>query len=233
MTKNNSVSAPRWSLVAYAAVLALILVVPVSASAQCTGRTADRDGDGLSNCVERYVTHTDARNADTDHDGLSDGLEVSAGLDPTSADADQDGLDDGNEALAGTNPHVADSDQDGVDDANDPDPAGRLTQNLGGTIEAVDATAQKIVLLGTSVDLTGATFRHVTDINGLAVGMHVEVHLDVAAAALGVYHATNVSVDDSNGDGVIDDGSSDSSSGSDNGGGDTNGSDPCPDATPN
>ena len=213
MIKNTFVFTSRSTMALSALVLGLMIAAPVSALAQCEGKTTDRDGDGLTNCVERYVTHTDVRNADTDHDGLSDGLEVSAGLDPVSADADNDGLDDGNEALAGTNPSVSDSDQDGIDDASDPDPAGHLTEGISGTIEAVNVAGQTITVLGVSVDVSGASFEHVADINGLSAGMHVEIRLDPAAAAQGVYHATSVQVDDSNGDGVIDDGNDSSSSG--------------------
>jgi len=49
---------------------------------RCPDLTADDDHDGLSNCEEQFITHTDPQNPDTDGDGIPDGLEVRAGLDP-------------------------------------------------------------------------------------------------------------------------------------------------------
>ncbi len=99
----------------------------------------DTDGDGLSDGVEDFVTHTDADNddsdgdglddgdeinlygtdptkPDTDGDGLNDGVEINLDLDPTDPDMDDDGLNDGYEQSIGTNPEDPDSDHDGLPD---------------------------------------------------------------------------------------------------------------------
>ena len=48
--------------------------------------SADTDGDGLADALERDVYGTDPRSADTDGDGVGDLLEVVGGTDPLSAD---------------------------------------------------------------------------------------------------------------------------------------------------
>ena len=73
-------------------------------------RSADTDGDGLSDFDELNVHYTDPLNQDTDGDGLSDGLEVHFfGTSPRLADTDGDGFSDFDEVmLQNRNPLVAD-----------------------------------------------------------------------------------------------------------------------------
>ena len=81
----------------------------------------DSDGDGLSNCEEIAVFHTDPNNPDSDGDGLGDGQEVSTyGTDPNDADTDDDGLTDGDEvSLYGTDPRKLDTDGDTLSDSSE------------------------------------------------------------------------------------------------------------------
>ncbi len=227
MLSSSITPVTRWSRLACAAAFALTISVPASAFALCETSVKDKDKDGLTDCTETFITHTNKRSADTDADGVSDGLEVASGLDPLLADTDADGVDDGTETVAGTDPLSSDSDSDGIDDSVDSDPSGRLGEHLGGTVTAVDLLVQNISLLGLTVDVSNATFRHIAALADVTVGMHVEIGLDAAAAATGIYTATEVRVDDINGDGSPDNGTDDSSdSGSgDSGSGDSGGSD--------
>jgi outer membrane protein OmpA-like peptidoglycan-associated protein len=77
---------------------------------------ADDDGDGLTNETELQQIYTDPTKADTDGDGLADGVEVSAKTNPLQADTDGDGVLDGVELSRGTAPLKADSDGDGIAD---------------------------------------------------------------------------------------------------------------------
>ncbi|MBI3495478.1 hypothetical protein HY065_02535 [Candidatus Berkelbacteria bacterium] len=47
-----------------------------ASSTDCTGQTLDSDKDGLTDCEEINIYHTDPHNPDTDGDGLTDGVEV-------------------------------------------------------------------------------------------------------------------------------------------------------------
>lgn len=80
----------------------------------------DRDGDGLSDVLEKKYG-TDPGDPDTDNDGLSDGEEVSRyGTSPVDRDSDGDGLGDGDEVrVYGTDPTDADSDDDGLKDGEE------------------------------------------------------------------------------------------------------------------
>jgi hypothetical protein len=86
---------------------------------QVTGdpTSADTDGDGLSDDVERQLL-TNPRDPDTDHDGLSDYEEYTILFtSPTNQDTDGDGIMDGQEVEQfKTNALDADSDGDGYSD---------------------------------------------------------------------------------------------------------------------
>ncbi|MEM7383904.1 MAG: LamG-like jellyroll fold domain-containing protein, partial [Verrucomicrobiota bacterium] len=81
---------------------------------------ADKDGDGLSNELEFYLS-TNLDGADSDGDGLADGDEFNIhGSDPSAEDSDGDGLADGAEVNNHeTNPALADSDGDGLNDGDE------------------------------------------------------------------------------------------------------------------
>jgi hypothetical protein len=84
------------------------------------GLDLDSDDDGLLDTQEvKLGTHPFL--ADTDGDGLADGDEVDFyGTDPLRADTDGDGLDDAEEVQTdNTNPLIADTDGDGVADAKE------------------------------------------------------------------------------------------------------------------
>ena len=87
-------------------------------------RSADSDGDGLSDATEIRETRTDPLWHDTEGDGIPDSAEVWLGTDPCSfdawdQDADEDGLTVLEEAVAGTDPGRSDTDGDGVSDATE------------------------------------------------------------------------------------------------------------------
>jgi hypothetical protein len=93
-------------------------VVKVESSARAnTGRTRDRDHDGLSDARERRL-RLNPRRRDTDRDGLSDGFEVKRShTSARRADTDGDTLGDGTELKRlHTNPRSADSDGDALGD---------------------------------------------------------------------------------------------------------------------
>ena len=84
-------------------------------------RTADQDGDGLSDADEA-VLRTNARIADTDGDGCSDGAEYLSGTNPLVKDSivndiDGDCLSDDVEKQLGTNINSRDTDADKLSDA--------------------------------------------------------------------------------------------------------------------
>ncbi|MBE7557670.1 hypothetical protein HS125_01450 [bacterium] len=64
----------------------------------------DYDKDGLGNCEEVLVHHTNPLEADTDFDLLKDGDEITKGTDPRVADTDQDGFIDGEEVEFNSDP---------------------------------------------------------------------------------------------------------------------------------
>jgi outer membrane protein OmpA-like peptidoglycan-associated protein len=84
------------------------------------GRTADADGDGLTDDEEARLG-TDPNIADTDGDGLKDGEELNIyKTDPLRADTDGDGLNDGAEVNTyRTDPNKADTDGDGLNDGDE------------------------------------------------------------------------------------------------------------------
>ena len=87
-------------------------------------KTADTDGDGLSDLSEITEHSTDPRVPDTDADRLSDGEEVDVyHTSPLDDDTDGDGMPDGWEVLGTLNPLVADAnedpDADGLDNSEE------------------------------------------------------------------------------------------------------------------
>ncbi len=76
----------------------------------CAQSQLDTDGDGLSNYIELYLTHTSPVKADTDGDGLTDYQEVNTyHTDPNKKDTDGDHVNDGREVRLGRDPLVAGS----------------------------------------------------------------------------------------------------------------------------
>lgn len=84
----------------------------------------DTDLDGLNDCDEEFVYHTERFNPDTDGDGYTDGEEVEKGYSPhyggglrlNEVDSDRDGLMDAQEVQIGTSLMKADTDGDGISD---------------------------------------------------------------------------------------------------------------------
>ena len=80
---------------------------PTDSGCLASERSADADGDGLTDCEEIYIG-TSQTTADTDHDGLPDRLELRAGTNPTRADVtddfDWDRTRNGVEARSGIDP---------------------------------------------------------------------------------------------------------------------------------
>jgi hypothetical protein len=92
----------------------------LNASFRVAVTATDVDGDGLTECEETEIHHTDPLDADTDDDGLLDGAEVKThGTDPLDPDTDDDGLLDGIEVTHGTDPLDPDTDDDGLLDGED------------------------------------------------------------------------------------------------------------------
>jgi outer membrane protein OmpA-like peptidoglycan-associated protein len=81
------------------------------------GGNPDKDGDGLSNRIEKQIG-TNSKKFDTDSDSLSDGEEYNTyHTDPLKFDTDGDGLGDGAEVKTyNTDPHKTDTDGDGLSD---------------------------------------------------------------------------------------------------------------------
>jgi len=170
----------------------------------------DRDHDGLSNCRERRVLGTKARDWDTDDDGVSDSDEVGKGTNPTDADSDDDGLDDGSEHDMGTDPTSADSDHDGEVDGEDADPSGELDSKIEGRATAVTCPSGELPgtmsVLGIPIALEGTTeYEHVESCDALAglVSQNGGVHVDVKVTGdLGAgFHAVEVEAKDLDDDG--------------------------------
>lgn len=87
------------------------LRVPPGFAASClaaTGVTADLDGDGLPNDLERYVFRTDPENCDTDFDDVGDG-EVLVGMHPRHENSDGDIYEDAGELSRGYAPFLPSS----------------------------------------------------------------------------------------------------------------------------
>lgn len=105
--------------------VAVVVVLAAVALAGCTNPSADPDGDGVPNQIEKQFG-TDPNQADTDGDGLDDKAETteyrSRGVDPLDPDPDGDGLNDYAEVIRfGTDPSRADSDRDGLMDGDEID----------------------------------------------------------------------------------------------------------------
>lgn len=124
-----------------AAVIVLILSIWALANLIGSFRAIDRDGDGLSDDMEKKL-HTNPLVNDTDGDGLDDGWEYqywanraknesNPDLAPNGdadhdgipnildKDSDNDGLTDGQEIRLGTDPAKADTDGDGLSDSQE------------------------------------------------------------------------------------------------------------------
>ncbi len=109
-------------------VLAFLLLLGGASYGVWYGVTAsqcpDSDADGLNDCNEVSLYHTDLYNPDTDGDGFLDGVEISNGFSPhygdglrlSEVDADGDGLMDDEEIERGTDLTRADTDRDGIND---------------------------------------------------------------------------------------------------------------------
>jgi len=134
--------------------------------------SADTDGDGLGDAVERRRTATDPTERDTDGDGVADGAtdsdgdgltireEIEAGTAVGRADTDGDGIEDGRETTLGTDSAVADTDGDGLDDGSerrlgtdpldpDTDDDGTLDgQEMRTTVAHDDETGVRVALTG-------------------------------------------------------------------------------------
>jgi len=88
------------------------------------GICPDSDKDGLDDCKEEQVYHTEKFNTDTDRDGFSDGDEVKKAYSPTygnglkieDVDSDRDGLNDAEEIKLKTDITKHDTDGDGISD---------------------------------------------------------------------------------------------------------------------
>lgn len=93
------------------------------ASAAPVARSADSDGDGLSDAMEKLLG-TNPLRSDSDGDGLPDKFEVAHRLNPrllsdASTDIDGDGLSNRNEYLVDADPRVVDTNHDGVTDGEE------------------------------------------------------------------------------------------------------------------
>jgi len=197
----------------FSAILALRPDVASAETDPCAGVVGDRDKDGLSNCVERNVLGTKARDWDSDDDGLADGEEVADGTDPADSDSDDDGRDDGEEDDLGTDPNDADSDDDGTTDGADSDPSNELESAIKGAVSAVtcpNGGPGSITVLGLAIELNDATeYDDVADCATLATkfvangGAHVEVAVEGDAASGLVAH--EVELKDADHDGSPDD----------------------------
>ncbi|MBX3748233.1 MAG: Ig-like domain-containing protein [Verrucomicrobiae bacterium] len=147
----------------------------------------DFDGDGLSNCVELFITFTDPANPDTNGNGILDGDE----------DFDGDGIPNREEVAPGsngfiTNPWVADTDGDGIDDGAE------IALGLDPT-DPTDAGGT-VVIDGRTVTLPGrVTLNHLELRNG-AVLTHppatgsVEPHLTLSLSNLVIDATSRIDV---------------------------------------
>ncbi len=211
--------------VAMAAMLALAAVGPAalqSVAAETTPTCAkanarlaatgkgDKDHDGLSDCSEKKLLGTDARDYDSDDDGVADGDEVATGTNPIDDDSDDDGMDDGDEVAAGTDPKDDDSDDDGTKDGSDSDPAHELRSESKGALQSLDCAQNTLTVLGIAITLTADTeYDGAASCEDLATklaangGAHVEV--EVTGDATTALVAQEVSLEDADNDGSPDD----------------------------
>ncbi|MCW3006938.1 MAG: hypothetical protein JWP17_1564, partial [Solirubrobacterales bacterium] len=86
-------------------------------------RSADSDGDGLSDAMEKLLG-TNRLRSDSDGDGIPDAYEVGHRLNPrlvsdAAADIDGDGLSNRNEYLVAADPRVVDTNHDGITDGQE------------------------------------------------------------------------------------------------------------------
>ena len=93
--------------------VSLALIVGMTSQAMA-GPARDSDRDGLSNKIEKRVTHTSPFDKDSDNDRIKDGNE----------DEDQDRIDNTNELKdrnPGTDINDEDTDNDGLEDGDEDD----------------------------------------------------------------------------------------------------------------
>lgn len=94
--------------------VSLALIVGMTSQAMA-GPARDSDRDGLSNKIEKRVTHTSPFDKDPDNDRIKDedqdGIDNTDELKDRNPGTDNDGLEDGDE----------DSDRDGLDNEDDDD----------------------------------------------------------------------------------------------------------------
>lgn len=180
-----------------------------NARMEATGR-GDSDGDGLSDCAERKVSKTNARDFDSDDDEVSDADEVDDGTNPNEPDTDHDGLNDGREDDIGTDPLKTDTDLDGTPDGSDGDPANDMKSEIAGTLQAITCptggAAGSLTVLGINIALTANTkYDGVTTCAALAAKFAAlggkQVALDVSGQGCGGLVAVEVDLDDIDGDG--------------------------------
>ena len=96
--KAGTSSSKRKLWIIIAVIAAAVAIIAGLLLTQTPLLSADPDGDGLTNDLERQYG-TDPNNPDTDNDGLKDGEEVNTyGTSPVDYDTDGDGTIDGNDA---------------------------------------------------------------------------------------------------------------------------------------
>jgi Bacterial TSP3 repeat len=197
---------------------ALVVWRAERASAQvvdpCAAATRDSDHDGLTNCAERRIQGTSARNWDTDGDSIPDGREVAMGTDPNDADSDHDGLNDDQEERLGTDPLDSDSDDDGVADGDEDDPGHELASKIAGSVQSITCpTAEadgSVAILGIPITLTADTeYDGVASCDDLAAAFGANggasVEVKVSGDATTALVAEEVELKDGDGDGRPDD----------------------------
>jgi hypothetical protein len=126
-----------------AAVAALAVLVPATASARTTNQrtsaTADRNHDRIPDRWERrhrLSLRIKQTRRDQDRDGLNNLGEFKSGTNPRDRDSDDDGVRDGSERRHGMSPTDRDSDDDGRNDGHE----------NAGTVTSFDGTKLTITL---------------------------------------------------------------------------------------
>jgi hypothetical protein len=200
--------------------------MPTDATAPPTTTTAaaevDSDGDGLTDEIETALG-TDSLLPDSDADGVSDSDETDFyGTDALDSDTDDDRLDDAEELLTyGTNPLLDDTDDDDVLDGEEvtagSDPIDAVsvpatpTPNPTSTPEPTSEPTLEPTLVATP-ELPATPLAAPDEAEALEPGQESELRsppddLDddgLSTADEVAIHGTNVTIADSDGDGVND-----------------------------